>query len=117
MKLDNVKDKMVYLPNSITKRLIFSGEKVLNFILNLMPGQEIPPHQHESSDLILYVIAGGGELTIDDKKQDIAEGDVVYCTGEEMFSLINNTDKNLSCFVVIAPRPSLNAYSKEFGDK
>ncbi|QGU96329.1 cupin domain-containing protein [Clostridium bovifaecis] len=117
MKIAKVKEKMEYLPNSITKRVLFSEEKVLNFVLNLMPGQEIPPHQHENSDLILYVLEGAGKLTIDEKKQDIIEGDVVYCTGEEMLSLVNNKDNNLSCFVVITPRPGLHAYSKEVGEK
>lgn len=117
MKLERIRDKMVYLENSLTKRVIFNEEKVLNFVLNLMPGQELPPHQHEESDLVMYVVSGGAELTVDGKAQDITVGDIVYCTGEEVFSMKNNTNENLSCFVVITPRPTPKIYSQEFGGK
>jgi quercetin dioxygenase-like cupin family protein len=117
MKLEKIKDKMVFLEGSLTKRVVFNEEKILNFILNLMPGQELPPHQHEDSDLVMHVVAGGAELTVDGNTQNITTGDVVYCTGNEVFSMKNNTNENLSCFVVIAPRPMPKLYSQEFGNK
>lgn len=117
MKIEKITDRMVYSDKTFTKRLIFSEEKVLSFVLNLMPGQEIPPHEHEDSDLVLHVLTGGGELAVDDKVQNIKKGDVVYTVGKEVFSLKNNTDENLSCFVVIAPRPQLKIYADEVGNK
>jgi len=117
MKLEKIKERMVYSDATFTKRLLFSEEKVLNFVLNLKPGQVLPPHQHEDSDLILYVVTGGGELTVDDNKQDIAEGDVIYCVGKELFSINNNTNTNLSCFVVLAPRPEPKIYAEEINEK
>jgi quercetin dioxygenase-like cupin family protein len=116
MKIEKIADKMVYSEQSFTKRLLFSEEKVLNFILNLMPEQEIPPHRHEDSDLILHVLTGGGSLTVDDNTQSITSGDVIYCVGEEEFSLKNNSNENLSCFVVIAPRPIPKIYAEEIKD-
>lgn len=115
MKLEKAQDKIVFSDKTFTKRVIFSEEKVLNFMLNMQPGQEIPPHKHENSDLILYVVSGGGELNVDDKIQNITTGDVIYCIGEETFSLKNNTSTNFTAFVVIAPRPSLQAYAAEIG--
>jgi quercetin dioxygenase-like cupin family protein len=116
MKLEKIKDRIAYHEKTFTKRVIFNEEKVLTFVLNMMPGQEIPPHQHEESDLVLHVLTGGGKLNVDGKIQDITVGDIVYCTGNEVFSLINNKDENLSCFVVIAPRPTPKLYAQEFGD-
>lgn len=116
MKLEKIADKIVYLDNTFTKRVLFNEEKVLTFVLNLKNGQELPPHQHEESDLVLHVIAGKGELTVDGKVSNIEVGDVIYCVGEEMFSLKNNSNENMSCFVVIAPRPSPKAYANEFGN-
>ncbi len=104
---------MVYIDNTFTNRLLFSEEKILNFVLNLKPGQEVPLHQHEDSDLILHVVAGGGELAVDEKRENITVGDVIYCKGNEVFSLINNTKENLSCFVVLAPRPTLKGLTNE----
>lgn len=116
MRLEKISDKMVYLDNTFTKRILFNEEKVLTFVLNLKSGQELPEHQHEKSDLVLHVITGSGELTVDGKTSDISVGDVVYCVGEEVFSLKNNSNENMSCFVVIAPRPSPKAYANEFGN-
>jgi quercetin dioxygenase-like cupin family protein len=113
MKIQNIKDKLVYSEKSITKRLLFSEDKVLNFVLNLTSGQEVPPHTHENSDLVIYVIEGAGEIIADDKVQQVVTGDVLYFTGEELFSMKNDKNENLSCFVVITPRPRLEAYSKE----
>lgn len=117
MRIEKVADKMVYLDNTFTKRVLFNEEKILAFVLNLKSGQQLPPHQHEESDLVLHVIAGKGELTVDGKVNHIEVGDAIHCVGEEMFSLKNNGNENMSCFVVIAPRPSPKAYADEFGDK
>ena len=113
MKIEKISEKMVYSQDTFTKRVLFSEEKVLNFVLNLMPGQQIPPHKHEDSDLILHVVTGGGDLTVDGKTQNLTTGDVIYCVGEEEFSLKNNTTENLSCFIVITPRPVPKIYSEE----
>jgi quercetin dioxygenase-like cupin family protein len=117
MKIQQIKDRIAFHENTFTKRVIFNEEKVLAFVLNMMPGQEIPPHQHEESDLVLHVMTGGAELTVDGKTQNITVGDVIHCVGSEVFSMKNNTNENLSCFVVIAPRPTPKLYAEEFGNK
>ncbi|MTI48268.1 cupin domain-containing protein [Sporosalibacterium faouarense] len=115
MKIEKIQDKIVYSESTFTKRLIFSEEKVLNFVLNLVPGQEIPSHTHEESDLVLYVVTGKGDITIDGNTKTIEEGDIVYCVGKEEFYLKNNYKENLSCFVVLAPRPVPKIYADEVG--
>lgn len=107
----------MFLENTFTKRVLFNEEKVLSFVLNMKPSQEIPPHQHEESDLVLHVLTDSGELTVDGKTQTIVPGDVIYCTGEEVFSLINTGSEDMSSFVVIAPRPGVKLYSKEIGEQ
>lgn len=65
----------------------------------------------------MHVLTGGTELTVDNHTQVITTGDVIHCVGNEVFSMKNNTNENLSCFVVIAPRPTAKAYAQEFGNK
>lgn len=62
--------------------------------------------------MIIHVLVGEGEMTVDNNKHKVVEGDVIHCKGTEMFSLKNTGDKNMSCFVILAPNPSV-AYSKE----
>jgi quercetin dioxygenase-like cupin family protein len=113
MKLEKIADKMVYSDQSITKRVIFKENRILNFMLNLSPGQTVPPHNHENSDLLVHVLTGEAEMTVDDKTCTIVAGDIIHCDGKEMFSLKNNGKDNLSCFVILTPNPSA-MYSKEF---
>ncbi|ERI95449.1 cupin domain protein [Clostridiales bacterium oral taxon 876 str. F0540] len=112
MKIENLSSKIVYSDKTFTKRVVFNEDKVLNFILNMMPGQALPPHTHESSDLVLHILSGNGEVTVDGINQTVSEGDVLYLKGEEVFSMKNTGDKNMSAFVIITPNPSA-IYSKE----
>lgn len=113
MKVGKLADKMIYSDKTFTKRVLFNEDKILNFVLNLRPGQTLPPHTHENSELIVHVITGSGEVTVDNNTHEATQGDVLFCKGEEVFSLKNTGDADMSCFVIIAPNPSA-IYSKEF---
>ena len=112
MKIEKISEKILYKEEKFTKRVIFNENRVLNFILNFKPGQGVPPHNHEQSDLIIYVLVGQGEMVVDETPYKITQGDVIHCKGTEIFSLVNNGDKDMSCFVILAPNPS-PMYSKE----
>ncbi|OPJ62153.1 cupin domain-containing protein [Clostridium oryzae] len=112
MKIEKLLDKIIYNDEKLTKKVFFNEDKVLNFVLNFKPGQGVPPHNHEQSDLIIHVLAGGGELVVDGNINNVAAGDVIYCKGTEVFSLQNTGSENMSCFVILAPNPSA-IYSKE----
>jgi quercetin dioxygenase-like cupin family protein len=112
MKLEKISEKMVYMDNTLTKRILFNEDKVLSFVLNFRPGQGVPPHNHEESDLIVNVLVGEGEMVVDGKSNRVVQGDIIYCVGAEVFSITNNSDKDMSCLVILAPNPS-PVYSKE----
>jgi quercetin dioxygenase-like cupin family protein len=112
VKIEKISDKIVYMDNMLTKRVLFNEKKVLNFVLNFRPGQGVPPHNHVESDLIIHVLTGEGEMTVDNTPHHITTGDVIYCTGSEIFSLTNTGSENMSCFVILAPNPPPQ-YSKE----
>ena len=112
MKIEKISNKIVYSEEKLTKRVLFNENRVLNFVLNFKPGQGVPPHNHEQSDLIIHVLVGNGEMGVDGVMHDITEGDVIHCKGTEVFSLNNTGDTNMSLFVILAPNPS-PVYSKE----
>lgn len=112
MKIEKISEKIAYNEEKFTKRVIFNENGVLNFVLNFKPGQGVPPHNHEQSDLIVHVLVGEGEMGVDGKVNKIAQGDAIHCQGTEIFSLTNTGDKDMSCFVILAPNPS-PMYSKE----
>lgn len=112
MKIEKISEKIIYSDEKLTKRVIFNENRVLSFVLNFRPGQGVPPHNHEQSDLIIHVLVGAGEMGVDGIMNEITQGDVIHCKGTEVFSLKNTGDKDMSCFVILAPNPS-PMYSKE----
>jgi quercetin dioxygenase-like cupin family protein len=112
MKIEKISEKIVYNEEKFTKRILFNENKVLNFVLNFKPGQGVPAHNHEQSDLIIHVLAGDGEMGVDGVMNNITQGDVIHLKGTEVFSLKNSGDKDMSCFIILAPNPS-PMYSKE----
>ena len=112
MKIEKMSDKIIYNEETFTKKIIFKEDRVLNFVLNFKPGQGVPPHNHEQSDLIIHVLIGQGEMGVDGTINKITQGDVIHCKGTEVFSLTNTGDKNMSCFIILAPNP-FPMYSKE----
>jgi quercetin dioxygenase-like cupin family protein len=112
MKIEKIADKIVFMENTLTKRILFNEDRILNFVLNFKPGQGVPPHNHEESDLIIHVLSGNGEMVVDGVTHNVTEGDVVHCYGREVFSIQNTGDKDMSLFVILAPNPS-PVYSKE----
>ncbi len=111
MKIEKISDKIMYNDESSTKKIIYKEDKILNFVLNFRPGQGVPPHNHEQSDLLIHVLCGDGEMTVDESLNKITQGDEIHCKGEEVFSIKNTGNDDMSLFVVLAPNPSA-VYSK-----
>ncbi|WP_160677323.1 cupin domain-containing protein [Clostridium sp. C8-1-8] len=112
MKIEKISDKIAFSESSITKKIIFKEDKLLSFVLNFKPGQGVPPHNHEQSDLLVHVLSGNGDMTVDGQLNNITAGDVIHCYGKEVFSIKNTSDKDMSLFIVLTPNPSA-VYSKE----
>jgi len=62
MEIVKLSEKIVYSEEKLTKKIIFKEDRVLNFVLNFKPGQGVPAHNHEQSDLIIHVLIGQGEM-------------------------------------------------------
>ncbi|MCR3922872.1 MAG: cupin domain-containing protein [Firmicutes bacterium] len=92
--------------------MVYADKKVLSFVLNLMPGQTLPIHQHEQSTLVCLVLAGSAVLKINQETQKITTGSVGIAMGEDDFS-IPEVSEDLSLFVTISPKPANEAYAKE----
>lgn len=106
MQIEKLSEKIVYMDDKLTKKILFKEARVLNFVLNFRPGQGVPPHNHEESDLVIHILVGAGEMVVDGKVYQLVQGDVIHCKGTEVFSLTNNGNNDMSYFVILAPNPS-----------
>lgn len=102
-ELQPVKD---YNQDKFTKRILFkSGESVV-FVLNFMPGQELPTHQHPGTALFLLVLDGSGTVTVNGEESLLIKDDVISCDGDEHFSFRNTGSTPTSLYVVLSKIPN-----------
>ncbi|NMM65875.1 cupin domain-containing protein [Clostridium sp. P21] len=98
MQLAKISDYQIYSDDRFVKKDMINEEKALLFMLNLKPGQKIPPHTHGESGLTIHVISGSGIVNINSKAEKITVGNIIYCSGTELFGMENTSEENLSCF-------------------
>jgi len=70
--------------------------------LRIPPNGVFPKHNHPEREEIYYVTSGSGTLMIEDKEVAVAEGSVVYVSGDVPHGLSNSTDKTLVVLYVTA---------------
>lgn len=68
----------------------------------LAPGASIGYHKHETGSEIIYIIQGSGKVLYDNTEESVTAGQCHYCPKGHFHSLINNSDKDLYFFAVVA---------------
>lgn len=101
-----------YHEEHFTKKILFKNGDSVVFVLNFMPGQQLPEHKHPGADVYLHSLTGEGMITVDGIEQELAEGDVIHLSGEESFAYRNNGQTPASLYVVISKVPG-PAYTQE----
>lgn len=90
-------------PDGFTKRMIRETPHALVFMLNFEAGQTLPAHTHGESDVLLTVLAGEGEVTVDGRAERVRPGLAVHCEGKESLSARNTGTAPLSLLVFLYP--------------
>jgi quercetin dioxygenase-like cupin family protein len=72
-------------------------------VIRLGPGQHLPTHTHESSDLMLYVVEGSGTLHVEGADVAFEEGSLAYFRGEEELRLSNRSTTGFTALAFLAP--------------
>ena len=86
---------------NFTKRVVFNEGTSTVFVLNFLPGQQLPLHQHPGTDVILLVLEGKGTVLADGKPTELMKNDVIYCSGDQTFGFQNTSDGKTSCYVML----------------
>lgn len=112
MEKKTVTEAIQYQEERFTKKILFKQGESVVFVLNFMPGQQLPVHKHPGADVYLMALKGKGTVYVDEVEQEFAEGDVLYIGGEESFAYRNSGTVPASLHVVIANVPG-PAYTQE----
>ncbi|MFC6837919.1 cupin domain-containing protein [Halomarina ordinaria] len=72
--------------------------------LTLDAGEAVAPHDHPDREVLLYLIEGALELTLDDEEYDLTAGDVVRFDGRREVS--PRATESSVALIVLAERSS-----------
>ncbi|MFU1795719.1 cupin domain-containing protein [Paenibacillus azoreducens] len=112
MEKISLNERIEYKEEKFTKRIVFKDEQSVVFVLNFMPGQELPAHRHPGAMLYLTVLQGEGIITADGKDTGVSAGDAVRCEGDEVFSFRCTGTQPASIYVMLTSIPD-ERYSAE----
>ena len=106
MEKNSIKSYQEFSEERFTKRVIYKKGETTAFVLNFMPGQQLPVHKHPGTELYLYVVTGSGTLIIDGQETVISEADLVHVGGEEELAFNHTGTEPVSLYVVLSKVPS-----------
>ena len=95
-----------YQTEKFTKRIAFKKGESVVFVLNFMPGQELPTHTHPNTDVFILALQGSGAVTVDGATSPLVQGEVLHLEGAEAFSYRNDGTEPSSLYVVLTKVPS-----------
>ncbi len=112
MEKFNLDDYITVAEKSVAKRVIYSDENTLAFVLNISPGESLPEHTHYDSTVLLNVVSGMARLIVDEQSYNIQENDLIKIDGPETMEVHNTGGESLVLYVTISPLPSDEKYAK-----
>lgn len=113
MEKYSIEDFILEPEKKVAKRVIYSDENTLAFILNISPGNSLPEHTHFESTLLVEVLKGSGNINVDGEPIKVKEHDLMKLDGQEVMSVDNTGDKTLVLYVTISPLPPEDRYAKD----
>lgn len=81
-----------------TKNDLFKKKSETVFVLNLKPGQELPPHKHPKRNLYIIGFEGEGTFNIDGDDYSCKTGDVFSISPEEDFGVKNESNGDFRAY-------------------
>ncbi len=98
----NIQEFQEFNESRFVRKTLFQEGKTNAFVLNLLPGQSVPPHPHPNAHVYMYVVEGEGTFIIDEKELSVSQTDVIHCEDQQVLEIENTGDKPLSIYVVLA---------------
>jgi quercetin dioxygenase-like cupin family protein len=112
MEKKHINDAIQHLEERFTKKVLFQKGDSVVFVLNFMPGQQLPAHTHPGADVYIYALKGNGTITVNEADSEFTEGEVIHIADDEVFAYRNSGNAPASLHVVISKLPG-PAYAKE----
>jgi quercetin dioxygenase-like cupin family protein len=106
MEKNSVKAFQEYSEERFTKKIIYKKGETTAFVLNFLPGQQLPAHKHAGSEVYLYVVNGSGTFLVNGTETEVTEADVLHVSDNEEMAFKNSGSEPVSLYVVLSKIPS-----------
>jgi mannose-6-phosphate isomerase-like protein (cupin superfamily) len=83
---------------------LIEGDQSHVRIIRLAPGEALPAHKHGASDLMLYAVAGQGQLDLADGPVALNAGSLAFYRGDEELRVRNTGGAELTLLAFLAPK-------------
>lgn len=103
MEIVSLTDAPGYDLNAVVAQPLLEGSQCNVRIIRLSPGQALPPHTHEVSDLMIYAVEGEGTLATDAGTVPFVAGSVAFYRGDEELRVSNAGESGLTLLAFLAP--------------
>lgn len=88
-----------------TKRIVFKKGESTVFLLNFMPGQELPKHTHPGTEVFILTMQGEGTFTIDGEEVVAAANETIHVSGNEELAYKNTGSEPVTLYVMLNKIP------------
>ncbi|WP_071394143.1 cupin domain-containing protein [Bacillus tuaregi] len=102
MEKQSIPSYQLFNEGHFSKNIIFKSNHSQVFLLNLLPGQEMPSHYHIGAELYLHVLQGSGTFSIDGHELIVSQNEVIHCDGTQRLGFANTGNENVSIFVTLS---------------
>ena len=103
MEMVHLSDAPTHDPERFVAVPFLDGEQCNARVIRLSPGQTLPPHTHEPSELLLFVVEGDAVLDTDDGERPFPSGSLARYVGSEELRVSNAGDAPVTLLAFLAP--------------
>ena len=103
MKLVHLSDAPDHDQDRFVAAEFLEGTQCNVRVIKLLPGQDLPPHTHAPSDLMLFVAEGDAQLETDDGSVPFPAGSLAYLEGTEILRAGNRGGAPVTLLAFLTP--------------
>ena len=89
--------------NDNFRHVIYTGKQSQLVLMSLLPHEDIGEEIHETSDQILFLVAGSGEAVLSGVTTPVEKHSVVFVPSGTKHNIINTSDEDMKLYTVYAP--------------
>lgn len=89
-------------PGKFAAGPILKGGRTTGVVIRLLPGQQMPGHNHGEGDLMLYAVEGTATLDVGDGAVEFPVGSLAHLSGHETITLSNNAEVGVTLLAILA---------------